>query len=57
MVVDFINCCFLIRGLGSIYKRNSVEFLVDFRELDYFRNIMSNRLGSGFSFFKRVVVS
>ena len=33
------------RGLGLVYKRNSVEFLVDFRELGYFRNLLSNRLG------------
>ena len=57
LVVNFINCCFLARGLSSIYKQNSTEFLVDFQELDYFRNLMSNRLGSGFLFFKRTVVS
>ena len=25
--------CFLTRGLGPVYKRNSVEFLIDFKEL------------------------
>ena len=28
---------FMTRGLGHIYKRNSVEFLVNFRVLEYFR--------------------
>ena len=45
MVVDFINCYFLAGGLGLIYRRNFVEFLVDFQELDYFKNLMSNRSG------------
>ena len=38
MLIYFINCILLTGGLGPIYKRNFIEFSVDFRELDYFRN-------------------
>ena len=48
----FISCFPLAMDLDLIYKWNSAEFSVDFWELDYFRNFMSNRLGSGFSLFQ-----
>ena len=31
--------CFLTKGLGPVCIQNFVEFSIDFRELDYFRNI------------------
>ena len=35
IVVDwFYKLCFIIRGFWFIYKRNSVEFLVDFPKLE-----------------------
>ena len=45
----FINCYFLAGSLGPIYKRNSVEFLIDFWELEYLE-IVPNRLGKGSRF-------
>ena len=33
-----LNCDFLTRGSSSVYRRNSVEFSIDFRVLEYFRN-------------------
>ena len=46
----FLNGCFLIGGLGLKYRRNSVEFLIDFQELENLE-IMSLGwiLGSRFS--------
>ena len=52
MIVVFINCILFDRGLGPVYKRNSVEFLIDFRELGYFINLLSNRLGVGIFIFQ-----
>ena len=43
MLCCFINYCFLIRGLDSKNRRNSIEFSVDFLELKISRNHMSIR--------------
>ena len=50
MLSYFINCCFLTGGLDLVYKQNSVEFLIHFRELENLE-IMSLDwvLGSRFS--------
>ena len=45
MVAIFINCILLGRGFSIVSKRNSIEFLIDSRELGYFRNLLSNSLG------------
>ena len=45
VVVIFINCILFGKGFSLVYKQNFVEFSVDFRELGYFRNLLSNRLG------------
>ena len=50
--VVFMNCIFLGKGFSPVYRWNSVEFSVDFRELDYFRNLLSNRLGVRISIFQ-----
>ena len=55
--VIFMNCIFLDRGFSPVYRRNSVEFSIDFRELGYFRNHLPYSWESRFSFFKRVMVS
>ena len=44
-VVVFMNCILLGRGFSSVFKRNSVEFLIDSRELDYFKNLLLIGLG------------
>ena len=48
--------CFLFKGLCFVFKRNSIEFLIDFLELEYFLNI---RLSYKFRymFFKQVLIS
>ena len=40
----FMNCILLGRGFSLVFKRNSAEFLVDSRELGYFRNLLPNSL-------------
>ena len=54
-VIRFVLICiyklyFLAGGLGPVYRWNSVKFLIDFRELGYFRNLMSDRSGWNFCF-------
>ena len=39
-----MNCILLSRGFSPVYSRNSIEFLVDFRELGYFRNLLQYSL-------------
>ena len=41
----FYKLHFLGMGFSLAYKRNSVEFSVDFRELGYFKNLLLNSLG------------
>ena len=48
----FMNCIFLARGFSPVYKQNSAEFSVDFRELGYFRNLLSYSLGVGILVFQ-----
>ena len=51
MVVVVYELYLLSRGFSSVYKRNSVEFLVDFQELEYFRNLLlSSFKGRDFRF-------
>ena len=50
--VFFMNCIFLGRGFSPVYRRNSVEFSIDFRELGYFRNLLSYGLGVGILVFQ-----
>ena len=57
VLICLTNCILLIGGLGSIYGQNFIELLINFRDLDYPRNFIYDRLGLGFSFFKRVVIS
>ena len=43
--VVFTNCIFLDRGFSPVYSWNSAKFLLDFRELGYFRNFLPYSLG------------
>ena len=45
--IFFYKLHFFGRGFSPLYKRNSVEFLVDFLELGYSRNLLSYSLGVG----------
>ena len=49
MLCGFINYYFLTRSLDPIYRWNSAEFSIDFRELENLA-IMPNRLGMGSRF-------
>ena len=51
VVVVYMNCILLNRGFSPVYKRNSVKFSVDSRELDYFRNLSPNSLKVGILIF------
>ena len=42
VIVVVYELYLLDRGFSSFYKRNSVEILVNFRELEYFRNLLSS---------------
>ena len=52
----FVINLYFDKRLDSIFKQNFVEFLVDFRELESFRNYVP-RLGFGFPFFKQAMIS
>ena len=43
--IVFMNCIFLGRGFSLVYNRNSIEFLVDFREIGYFKNLLPYSFG------------
>ena len=43
---------FLGRGFSLVYKRNFAKILVDFRELGYFRSLLSYILGVGILVFQ-----
>ena len=36
----FINCFLLVKGLGPIYRRNFVEFSIDFLGLEFSKSVM-----------------
>ena len=42
VVVVVYELYLLGRGFSPAYKQNSTEFLVDFRELEFFRNLLSS---------------
>ena len=50
--VVFTNCIFLDRGFSRVYSRNSAKFLLDFRELGYFRNFLPYSLKVGILVFQ-----
>ena len=51
MVVVVYELYLFGRGFSLVYKRNSAEFLIDFRELEYFRNLLSSSFeGQDFRF-------
>ena len=48
----FYKLYLLGRGFSPVYSRNSIEFLVVFLELDYFRNLLLYNLGVGILVFQ-----
>ena len=52
MEVVFINCIFLAEGLVQFIDGTLSNFLIDFRELGYFRNLLPYSLGVGILVFQ-----
>ena len=51
VIVVVYELYLLGRGFSPVYKRNSAKFLIDFRELEYFRNLLSSSFkGQDFRF-------